>query len=334
MITLESVTKRFGTTTALDEVSLHVERGEIYGVVGTSGAGKSTLIRTVNALERPDEGAVTVAGQRITELDDAALRKARRHAGMVFQHFNLLAGRTVRGNVELALEIAGTERRRRAARADEVLELVGLTDRAEYYPSQLSGGQKQRVGIARALATQPEVLLLDEATSALDPETTRSILALLRRLRDELDLTVMLITHEMDVVRTVCDSATLLQHGRVVEQGHLADLVAAPGSPLTHDLFPLGPATPSDHPVLDLTFPGPIGSQPVITQLARRHDVDIAISAASAGAVGGTRAGRIRVELLGDDAGNAAVLADLHAQGVIVEHATDAPGTTPKEASA
>ena len=190
---------------ALDGVSLDVAPGEIYGIVGRSGAGKSTLLRCVNLLERPDSGRVTVLGQEITALDEAALRRARRGIGMVFQHFNLLSSSTVAGNIAFPLEIAGVPRAEREARVAELLPLVGLEDRRDYYPAQLSGGQKQRVGIARALASRPKVLLCDEATSALDPETTEEILSLIRSIRDRLDLTVLLITHEMSVVKAICD---------------------------------------------------------------------------------------------------------------------------------
>ena len=215
MISISHVSKSFGTgpgrTLALDDVSLEVGRGEIFGVVGQSGAGKSTLIRTVNLLERPDAGTITVDGRVVTSLADRDLRIARQGIGMVFQHFNLLSSRTVRGNVELALEVIGVDGKERRSRAGEILELVGLSSKADAYPAQLSGGQKQRVGIARSLAGRPSVLLSDEATSALDPETTRSILELLKTINRELDLTVLLITHEMDVVKTICDSAALIE---------------------------------------------------------------------------------------------------------------------------
>jgi len=208
--------------TALDGVDLHVREGEVYGVIGQSGAGKSSLIRCVNLLERPTAGTVTVAGQDLTALAGRGpragkeLRKARSHIGMVFQHFNLLSTRTVQDNVELPLEILGKSGKERSRKALELLDLVGLSDKAKAYPAQLSGGQKQRVGIARALAGDPKVLLSDEATSALDPETTRSILHLLRDLNRQLGLTVLLITHEMDVVKAVCDSAALMENGRIV----------------------------------------------------------------------------------------------------------------------
>ncbi len=242
MITTSGLTKVYRThrsrgreVTALDGVDLHVREGEVYGVIGQSGAGKSSLIRCVNLLERPTSGTVTVAGQDLTALAGRAppapgreLRQARSRIGMVFQHFNLLSSRTVQDNVELPLEILGTSGKERSRKALELLDLVGLADKAKAYPAQLSGGQKQRVGIARALAGDPKVLLSDEATSALDPETTRSILQLLRDLNRQLGLTVLLITHEMDVVKSICDSAALMEKGRIVESGTVADLLATP----------------------------------------------------------------------------------------------------------
>ena len=215
---------------ALDGVNLSVAKSTVYGVLGRSGAGKSTLIRCVNLLERPTSGTVTVAGAELTALSGAELRAARRRIGMVFQHFNLLANRTVAGNVALPLEIAGTPRQERAERVAELLDLVGLADKARAYPAQLSGGQRQRVAIARALANRPHVLLSDEATSALDPRTTAEILDLLRRLADDLGLTILLITHDLGVVRRICDAAAVLEAGRVVESGPVADLLARPDS--------------------------------------------------------------------------------------------------------
>lgn len=324
MISISHVSKSFGAAerrvVALDDVSLEVERGEVFGVVGQSGAGKSTLIRTINMLERPDAGTVTVDGAEVTALGDTQLRAVRRRIGMIFQHFNLLSSRTVRGNVELGLEIAGVHSKERARRASQILDLVGLAGKAASYPSQLSGGQKQRVGIARALASNPSVLLSDEATSALDPETTRSILELVRTIRDELGLTVLLITHEMDVVKTVCDSAALLENGRVVESGRLVDLISTPGSRLARDLFPLGPVDArAGGTVIDITFSGGTADRPVIAQLARTHSLDVSILGAVIETIGGNQAGRTRLELPGTPEANAAAIADLRSQNLLVE---------------
>ncbi|WP_275419942.1 methionine ABC transporter ATP-binding protein [Catellatospora citrea] len=218
---------------ALDGVDLHVAPGEIYGVVGRSGAGKSTLLRAVNLLERPDSGTVRVAGQELTALGPAELRAARRRIGMIFQQFHLLSARTVAGNVALPLELAGVARSQRAGRVRELLDLVGLADKAGEHPARLSGGQRQRVAIARALATDPAVLLCDEATSALDPYTTVEILHLLRDLNRRLGLTILLITHDLGVVERICDRAGVLDAGRLVESGPVGGLLDEPGSALS-----------------------------------------------------------------------------------------------------
>ncbi|MFC5909950.1 methionine ABC transporter ATP-binding protein [Streptacidiphilus monticola] len=327
MITTTDLTKVFRAdgreTLALDGVDLHVRPGEVYGVVGTSGAGKSTLIRCVNLLERPSSGSVVVDGRELTALAPKQLREVRRSIGMVFQHFNLLARRTVQQNVELPLELTGLTRRQRAAKAAELLDLVGLGEKAGSYPSQLSGGQKQRVGIARALAGDPKVLLSDEATSALDPETTRSILELLRRLNQELGLTVLLITHEMDVIKSVCDSAALMRRGRVVESGTLSDLLATPGSELARALFPLGEAS-VEGTLVDITFQGDSAVQPFISQLARTYNVDINIIGAAVETIGGRQVGRMRVQLPGDFEDNVVPIGFLREQGLQVEIASGA----------
>ncbi len=220
MIALERVSKTFPDgTLALDEVTLAVPRGAVFGVIGRSGAGKSTLLRLLNGLERASAGEVRVDGAALSTLDAAGLRALRRRVGMIFQSFGLLANRTVAGNVALPLELAGVPRAERDARVAELLARVGLADKADVYPARLSGGQRQRVGIARALATRPDILLCDEATSALDPETTRSVLALLGELNRELGLTIVLITHELSVVRAICDQVAVIDRGRVVESG-------------------------------------------------------------------------------------------------------------------
>ncbi|MEU6487103.1 ATP-binding cassette domain-containing protein [Streptomyces sp. NPDC046887] len=346
MITTKGLTKVYQSrgrqVTALDGVDLHVREGEVFGVIGQSGAGKSSLIRCVNLLERPTSGTVTVDGTDLTALagrgrrPNKDLRAARSRIGMVFQHFNLLSSRTVRDNVELPLEILGVSGAERTRRALELLDLVGLADKAKAYPAQLSGGQKQRVGIARALAGNPKVLLSDEATSALDPETTRSILQLLRDLNRQLGLTVLLITHEMDVVKTVCDSAALMEHGKVVETGTLADLLATPGSQLARELFPVtGDASGPDSTVIDVTFHGETATQPVISQLSRTYNIDISILGAAMDTIGGRQVGRMRIELPGRYEENVVPVGFLREQGLQVdivpagdtETATPAPVT-------
>ncbi|MFB7473338.1 methionine ABC transporter ATP-binding protein [Kitasatospora sp. NPDC056184] len=331
MITTTDLTKVYRSrgreVTALTGVDLHVRPGEVYGVVGTSGAGKSTLIRCVNMLERPTSGTVTVDGLELTALAGGEnragkeLREARRRIGMVFQHFNLLSSRTVQENVELPLEIIGLDRTERRRKAAELLDLVGLADKARSYPGQLSGGQKQRVGIARALAGDPKVLLSDEATSALDPETTRSILKLLRELNQQLGLTVLLITHEMDVIKSVCDSAALMRGGRVVESGALTDLLAEPGSELARELFPLGEFG-TGRPgatVLEITFQGDAPAQPFVSQLARTYQIDINILGAAVETIAGRMVGRMRVELPGSHQDNVVPIGYLREQGLQVD---------------
>ena len=226
------------TVVALDGVNLHVARGSIHGIVGRSGAGKSTLIRCLTALERPTEGSVVVDGLDLATLSGKALRDARRRIGMVFQAANLLDARTASDNIGYPLKLAGVPKEQRRERVEELLDLVGLAGRGGSYPSQLSGGQRQRVGIARALADDPAVLLCDEPTSALDTESTAQILALLKQVRDIAGVTVVVITHEMAVVREICDSVTLLDHGAVAQTGTIAEVVSDPASPLARDLVP------------------------------------------------------------------------------------------------
>ncbi|MFC0480437.1 methionine ABC transporter ATP-binding protein [Gellertiella hungarica] len=234
---IRGVTRTFGSARALDSISLTVRKGEILGLIGRSGAGKSTLIRCLNGLERPDSGSIRIEGQEITDLSDRALQPLRRRIGMVFQHFNLLSAKTVIDNVALPLKIAGVAPAERRRRALELLDLVGLAARADAYPSALSGGQKQRVGIARALSANPALLLSDEATSALDPETTHSILDLIRDINRNLGLTVLLITHEMDVVRSIAGRVAVIDRGRIVEEGAVADVFARPVHAVTQSLL-------------------------------------------------------------------------------------------------
>ncbi|ABS14112.1 ABC transporter related [Brucella anthropi ATCC 49188] len=234
---MKDVRRMFGDTAAINGVSLSVARGEILGIIGRSGAGKSTLIRCVNGLEKPDAGSILIEGREITGLGEDALRPLRRRIGMVFQHFNLLSAKTVAENIALPLKIAGKPKAERARRVAELLELVGLSDKAKHYPAQLSGGQKQRVGIARALAAEPAVLLSDEATSALDPETTQSILALLKDINTKLGLTILLITHEMEVIRRIADRVIVLDHGAIAEEGPVWKVFANPLSPVTQSML-------------------------------------------------------------------------------------------------
>ncbi|KWO59756.1 methionine ABC transporter ATP-binding protein [Burkholderia ubonensis] len=290
-VALEQVGKVFasprGQAAALRDVTLNVRRGEVFGIIGRSGAGKSTLLRLVNGLERPTSGRVRVQGVDVGALDEDGLVELRRRTGMVFQHFNLLSAKTVAENVALPLKIAGVPKAERAQKVAALLELVGLTAKRDAYPASLSGGQKQRVGIARALVHDPEVLLCDEATSALDPETTQSILALLADINRRLGLTIVLITHEMEVIRAVCDTVAVIEQGEVVEAGPVWRVFGAPQhgatrallSTLVHDLpaelaarvqpLPAHAALPDGaQVVLDLRYTGESGGEPDVGALA------------------------------------------------------------------
>ena len=305
MITIEHLTKTYrhrGTDiTAIDDVSLTVERGDIYGVVGESGAGKSTLIRCVNLLERPTSGRILIDGADITTLRGAALRRARQNIGMIFQGFNLLESRSVAGNVALPLEVMGLGGRERKARVAELLDLVGLTHRASAHPARLSGGQKQRVGIARALAGSPGILLSDEATSALDPATTASILELLGRLNRELGLTILLITHEMDVVKRICNKVALLEDGRVTEQGAVRDLARDPNTRLARALFGGSPngivATGQKRVVVG--FDERLSLETLLPGLLHHDGLSVSVVSADVETVGDTRIGNVALDLGG-----------------------------------
>ncbi|MGO4956004.1 methionine ABC transporter ATP-binding protein [Luteococcus sp. Sow4_B9] len=303
MIEFTSVTKVYdgrgksaAPVVALDDVNLRVEPGQIFGILGRSGAGKTTLLRCLNHLEPVTSGTITVNGTDWTSLTDKQLRSARRQMGTIFQHFNLLGSRTVADNVAFGLEIAGQKKDVIVPRVAELLELVGLPDKASAYPSQLSGGQKQRVGIARALATDPSVLLMDEATSALDPTTTEQILDLVKSLRDRMGLTVLLITHESDVVRRICDGAALMQDGRVVEQGRLLDLVADPDSRIADQLIPLGRANEElTGPSQLLSFVNEGIGDPLLSRFTRETGIDVSILGGSVEQIAGHKVGRLRV---------------------------------------
>ena len=237
MIQLSHIEKTYdspsGPVKALKGIDLTIERGEIFGIIGLSGAGKSTLIRCINMLERPTAGKVIVDGQDMTSMSEKELRKARKNIGMIFQHFNLMPSRTVAGNVAYPLKGSGLSKEDIQKKVATLLELVGIGDKADAYPSQLSGGQKQRVAIARALANDPQVLLCDEATSALDPQTTKAILHLLKHLNETLGITIVLITHEMAVVKEICDRVAVMEYGRVVEQGEVFTVFAEPKQDIT-----------------------------------------------------------------------------------------------------
>ena len=294
MISINQVKKIYpskqGRVTAVDDVNLDVNEGEIFGVIGYSGAGKSTLIRMLNGLEIPTEGSITVAGKVVSKIKGSELRKARQEISMIFQHFNLLWSRTVRENIAFPLEIAGMKKAERLKRVDELIKLVGLDGREEAYPSQLSGGQKQRVGIARALANNPKVLLCDEATSALDPQTTDSILELLVDINKRLGLTIVLITHEMHVIRKICHRVAVMEDGKVVEMGPVLEVFKHPKQQITKRFVqqvtePEETKETIEHlleryphgQVIQLSFVGESTEQPVIANLIRQFDLTVTI---------------------------------------------------------
>ena len=297
MIELTHISKNFvsggRTVHAVQDVSLSIGKGEIFGIIGFSGAGKSTLVRCINLLERPTSGSVTVDGKEMTALSARELRQARKKIGMIFQHFNLMPSRTVFGNVAYPLRGSGLSREQIADKVHRLLELVGIGDKAEAYPKQLSGGQKQRVAIARALANDPKVLLCDEATSALDPQTTKAILRLLKNLNEKLGITVVIITHEMAVVKEICDRVAVMEHGRVVEQGEVFNVFADPRQEITRsfihttsNLRKIEELIEEDSPVVQLK-PGELivrlsyiqrnVSEPLISTVSRKFDITLNI---------------------------------------------------------
>ena len=319
MITLSHIEKTYagadGAVTALKDISLTVAKGEIFGVIGLSGAGKSTLVRCINLLERPTKGSVIVDGLDMMALSDAELRKARKSIGMIFQHFNLLSSATVYDNVAFPLRISGMAEDAIRAKVEPLLSLVGLDDKAQQYPSQLSGGQKQRVGIARALASEPKVLLCDEATSALDPQTTKAILELIRDINQKLGLTVVIITHEMQVIKDICDKVAVIEDGVIAEQGPVAEVFLNPRQKITKDFIGvlMGNDLPaelrgvpiSEAPIeggkllVRLTFFGESANAPVISDLVKGHNIDAAILYGNIDAIKDTPYGRMLLGLSG-----------------------------------
>ncbi|GAK68712.1 D-methionine ABC transporter ATP-binding protein [Agrobacterium rubi TR3 = NBRC 13261] len=316
MVAFQAVTKTFGdparktSFTALAGVDYVVPRGSISGIIGRSGAGKSTLIRLVNGLERPSSGKVIVDGVDVGALDEAGLRTLRRSVGMIFQHFNLLSSRTAYDNVALPLEIAGVSSAEIKKKVGPLLDLVGLGDKANRYPAELSGGQKQRVGIARALATEPKLLLSDEATSALDPETTQSILELLKKINAELGLTVLLITHEMEVVKTIASQVSVIDKGLIVEQGSTFDIFTNSRHETTRSLLSSAvgvklphwvtsglktDAAPGDRVLVRLVFFGDTAFQPLTARLVAEIGPDVNILAGTIEEISGQPFGSLVV---------------------------------------
>ncbi|SFP50345.1 methionine ABC transporter ATP-binding protein [Salibacterium halotolerans] len=317
MITMHQLSKIFRTPdqdiAAVDSLNLSINEGEIFGIIGYSGAGKSTLIRLLNMLERPTAGQVTVGDKNMSELSGRELRKARQEISMIFQHFNLLWSRTVKDNIAFPLEIAGMSKQEKNSRVNELIDLVGLSGRGDAYPSQLSGGQKQRVGIARALANNPKVLLCDEATSALDPKTTDAILDLLTDINKKLGLTIVLITHEMHVIRKICHRVAVMEEGKIVEQGNVLDVFRHPEEDMTKEFVKqiTEPEETMDAvyelidddsgPVVKLRFVGEEAEQPVMTELIRRCGVGVNILQGKLSKTRHGSYGTLFVQLQGDD---------------------------------
>lgn len=285
LIRVENLVKEYttkkGKVIGVNSVSVSINKGEIFGIVGYSGAGKSSLLRCLNFLEKPTSGNIYIDNINLSTLNTRALREARQKIGMIFQHFYLVSSKTVFENVAFALKAAGKNIQEREKRVTELLELVGLSDKRDVYPSQLSGGQKQRVGIARALANNPTVLLCDEATSALDPSTTKSILTLLKKINQELGLTIVLITHEMDVVKDICDRIAVMQDGSIVEEGQVYEIFANPSHPLTknfintvlHFELPDHLLKRSNGTVIKITFKGNVAEEAVVSDMLQHYKV-------------------------------------------------------------
>lgn len=339
MIELVNVEKTYyskaGDIHALKSINLKIAAGEIYGIIGLSGAGKSTLVRCINMLEKPTAGKVYVDGQELTAMSESQLRKVRQGIGMIFQHFNLLSSRTVYDNIAFPLEIQGLSKAEIAERVRPLLELVQLEDRADYYPSQLSGGQKQRVGIARALASDPKVLLCDEATSALDPQTTKSILKLLQDINKKLNLTIVLITHQMEVVKSICDQVAVIENGSIIEQGPMVDVFTNPQHPTTKEFTES--VVSAELPeiiknmrlaesyiegsklIVRLTFLGDSAGEPIVSGMVKRFDVDVSILYGNIDQLKDVPFGILIIEISGLRQNIAAALDYLHKQNLKTE---------------
>lgn len=321
MIQLSGIEKTYqgasGPVKALKGIDLTIKRGEIYGVIGLSGAGKSTLIRCINMLERPTQGKVIIDGQDLTIMNDKQLRAARKNIGMIFQHFNLLSSATVYDNIAFPLKLSNTPAAEIEKKVAPLLDLVGLGDKRDQYPAQLSGGQKQRVGIARALASDPKVLLCDEATSALDPQTTKAILELVKDINQKLQLTVVIITHEMQVIKEICDKVAVIEHGVIAEEGTVLEVFTNPQQMITkefisviinHDL-PAGlqsdnilqKPVPGSNLLARLSFIGESADEPIISSLIRGYQVEVSILYGNIDHIKATPYGTLVVEISGQD---------------------------------
>ncbi|MGI6110357.1 MAG: methionine ABC transporter ATP-binding protein [Eubacteriaceae bacterium] len=328
-IQIQNLTKKFetknGTVTALQDVNLSIPKGEIFGIIGLSGAGKSTLVRCMNLLERPTEGKVFINGRDLNSLDNKELRRARYKIGMIFQQFNLLEQRTAIQNVMFALEITGVEKEAAKKRAAELLEIVGLEDRAQSYPAQLSGGQKQRVAIARALANNPSVILCDEATSALDPKTTRQILSLLKDLNNKYGITIVVITHEMAVVEEICTQVAIIDNSRIAETGSVEQIFNNPQTDIARRMiYPEGDFTDKiGHRAIRIVFDGASSFEPVFADMILECKAMVNIMFADMKNLNGTAVGQMIIQLPEDQTTAEHVIGFLRSRNLTVEEIAD-----------
>ena len=330
LIELNHLTKTFKgktqTVDALKDINLQIEQGDIFGIIGMSGAGKSTLVRCINFLEQPTSGSVVIDGKDLASLTPKALRQLRQQVSMIFQHFNLLSQRDVRGNIAFAMEIAGMKRPQIEKRIDELLEIVGLTDRQHNYPSQLSGGQQQRVAIARALATNPKIILCDEATSALDPTTTTSILNLLREINRKMGITIVIITHEMSVVESTCTHVAIIDDGRLAECGTVESVFSQPKSAAAKKLIFRTTGADSGamgERMIRIVFEGSSADEPTISDLAMQCHVAVNIRYADTREVSGKLFGQMILQLPEDHLQQEKAIYFLQNKGLRVEEVTD-----------
>ncbi|MCO8099223.1 methionine ABC transporter ATP-binding protein [Acinetobacter indicus] len=337
MIEFKNISKHYQlkgqTIRALDQVNLQIPDGSIFGIIGYSGAGKSTLIRLINLLECPNEGQVIINNTDFTALSAKALRQERANIGMIFQHFNLLQTKTVAANIEMPMKLLGWSAAEREKRLNELLEFIDLKHKKDAYPDELSGGQKQRVGIARALANHPKILLCDEATSALDPQTTQSVLELLKKINREQGITIVMVTHEMDVIESVCDYVAVMEHGQVIETGSTLDIFSQPQHPTTKNFIQtvLQQQLPvnilnnlenqNQHSIYCLKFLGKSAQETVIQAVIKQFDLSLNILFANMTEINGAVIGQMFIQLLGDPAIIQQALQFLEQNGVQVEQA-------------
>ena len=329
MITLENVNKVYSNGLhAVKDVNLKVNEGDIFGIIGLSGAGKSSLIRLINRLEEPTSGKIFIKGENILEFDKTQLLERRKKIGMIFQHFNLLSSRTVEENVAFALEIANWNKNEIKERVAMLLDIVGLSDKAKYYPSQLSGGQKQRVSIARALANNPDILLSDEATSALDPKTTKSILELIKEIQKKFSLTVLMITHQMEVVKEVCNKVAIMSDGKIVEEGGVHHIFAEPKNEITKELISYvhqQTDTEIDYlhhkgkKIVKVKFLGTATQEPIISKVIKEYGIDISVLGGTIDKLATMNIGHLYLELDGDLSAQEKAIDLMRTMDVIVE---------------